>query len=147
MQRNLSDSECCLVALQMFFETKKSCTAHANLKTWQAYAETMQKDCSVPCEQINSLEGTNISAQHDAVLDSYDLCDTCGIDGNELPMARCGCCLEKQQETVACLTCIPKDHVAWIQADEDRHHWRCRRCRCYLCSYHVHQSLISMIIP
>ena len=121
----------------MFFATKKSSIAHANWKTWQAYTETLQKDCSVPCEQIDPNEGTGISAENDAKLATYDLCDVCGIDGNGWKMAVCGCCLHTSQETVACLSCIPKDHAEWIQADEDQHHWRCRRCMCCLCSHHL----------
>lgn len=128
--------EPCLFTLQMFFDTKKSPTAHANWMTWRAYTETLQKDCSVPCEQLNPSQSTGISAEKDSELATYNLCDMCGIDGNGWKMARCGCCQENRQETVACLSCIPKAHVVWIQADEEQHHWRCRRCRCYLCSHH-----------
>ncbi|KAL3155688.1 Histone-lysine N-methyltransferase member suvh2, variant 2 [Trebouxia sp. C0010 RCD-2024] len=114
---------------QMFFKSVRSAAAHSFSMTWKAYAQLLHKDPSVPCEQVNPLEHTGISPQLDAELDSYDLCDVCGIDGNDIPMTRCGCCLQNSQETVACLGCIPKDHVEWIQGDQDKRHWRCRRCR------------------
>ena len=135
VQHRDSAAEVCIVTLQMFFDTDSD-IAGGNWMTWQAYTETLQKGCSVPCEQINPFEGSGISAKKDAKLASYYLCDVCGIDGNGWPAARCGCCQEKHQETVACLSCIPKDHAEWIQADEDQHHWRCRRCRCHLCLHH-----------
>lgn len=116
--------------------------------TWKAYAQVLKKDCSVPCEQINPLEGSRINPQLDAELDSYDLCDVSGIDGNETAMTRCGCCLQHGQETVACLGCIPRDHADWIQADEDQHHWRCRRCRCHSGSFSsIHSFFLSSVCP
>lgn len=107
--------------------------AHAFTMTWKAYAETLRQDCSTPCEQCNPHNGSGIDPQHDAELDTYDLCDTCGIDGNEIKMMRCGCCQQKGQETVACLSCVPQEQLLWLLDDEDERHWRCRRCRC--CSH------------
>ena len=115
--------------LQMYFKNSRSTAAHSFSMTCKAYGQVLHKDCSVPCEQVNPLEHNGITAKLDAELDSYDLCDVCGIDGNDIPMTRCGCCQQNSQETVACIACIPKDHAEWIQGDEDQRHWRCRRCR------------------
>ena len=115
--------------LQMYFKSSRSTAAHSFSMTWKAYGQVLQKDCSLPCEQVKPLEHTGIAPQLDAELDSYDLCDVCGIDGNDIPTTRCGCCQQNSQETVACIACIPKDHAEWIQSDEDQRHWRCRRCR------------------
>lgn len=118
-----------IVNLQMFFKYNNSKEAESFRKTWKAYEQILQKDCSKPCEQINPFEGTGINAVLDAKLDKYDLCYVCGIDGDDIPMTRCGCCQQNQQETVACLTCIPRQQAEWIQSDEEHHHWRCKRCR------------------
>ena len=83
----------------------------------------------MPCEQINPHDGPGLGPEHDAELASYDLCDVCGIDGNENLMTTCGCCQRSGLETVACHTCIPLEQLQWIKADEEHHHWRCKRCR------------------
>ena len=89
----------------------------------------MLQDCSSPCEKCepNTFRCANATLQ--AKLETYDLCDMCGLDGNDIKMARCQCCEEQGKETVACYSCIPQQMLRWLIVDEDQRHWRCRRCR------------------
>ncbi len=79
--------------------------------TLKAYKQTLKRDCTMPCKQINPHDETGLGAEHDAELAGYNLCDVCGIDGNGNPMASCGCCQQAGQETAACLTCIPLERL------------------------------------
>lgn len=51
-----------LTPQQMFFKYNNSKEAESFRKTWKAYEQILQKDCSKPCEQINPFEGTGINA-------------------------------------------------------------------------------------
>jgi len=57
----------------MTFRHGNSLEGHSFKMTWKAYEQLLQRDCSVPCEQINLLM-TQASAQ--SMMQSW-LCMTC----------------------------------------------------------------------
>lgn len=127
-------SACHCVALQMVFRQKATAMQRSFQLTREAYETVLRRDCSQPCERVAAHAGRGIDPEHDAMLDKYNLCDVCGMacgsaDSSRGKMNVCGCCIDNNQWTVACMTCIPWEIWIWLQADPENRHWRCKSCR------------------
>lgn len=127
------------VALQMAFRANTVSMCRAFQLTREAYEVALQRDCSRPCERIDACNGSGIDAEHDAMLETYNLCDVCGmtagkVDNCQGEMNVCGCCTDNHRSTLACTSCIPWEVWVWLQQDPENHHWLCKCCRSVVAS-------------
>lgn len=125
---------CHHVALQMAFQIGANAMRQAFQLTREAYEVALQRDCSQPCERNEACAGSGIDAEHDAMLEKYNLCDVCGMNGGKVDhcqgeMNVCGCCADNNHSTLACTSCIPWEVWVWLQEDPENRHWLCKRCR------------------
>jgi len=117
----------------MAFNDPNSVEAASFWTTWKAYEDTLNMDCSKPCEMIDPLAGSGFDQQHDADLTAHQLCNNCGMSTVAVRTASCSVCSDRGQETVACCDCIPQAHLEWVLSNKQKNHWRCKRCKYLTC--------------
>ena len=111
----------------MFYKNGDSVQARGFRTTYKIYRELLGKDCSQPCQRLDPQEGNPIPTGSGCTC---DLCEVCGINGDQIGMIMCECCSERGKEVQACYSCLPYQQLQWLLDDPEAvHHWRCRSCR------------------
>ena len=116
----------CVLSMQMYYKDGKSVNALGFSTTRHIYKEGLGMSCMEPCERIDPQHIGNFLTP--AV--PCDICEVCGINGDQITMMVCECCTEQGREVQVCCSCLPQKQLQWLLDDpECSHHWRCSSCR------------------